>query len=146
MWLGTYLVRRGAITESQFVTAVERHLGSRIPIGQIAIEHGLLSISQLFEILDVQADSPRPFGQIATDLGFMTEKDVALLLMIQDERSKSIATVLVEMGAITQTELDRHRTRFRQGWGNELVAVEAVAPHERLAAPAAPTASAAALR
>jgi hypothetical protein len=146
MWLGTYLVRRGAITESQFVTAVERHLASRIPIGQIAIEHGLLSISQVFEILEAQADSTRPFGEIATDLGFMAEKDVALLLMIQNERSKSIATVLVDMGAITQAELDRHRTRFRQGWGNELLAVEAVAPHEQLAAPASLTASATALR
>src|SRR5687767_9307648 len=84
MQVGLYLKKKGIITAEQLVAALEKQLGSLVPIGQLALEENVLSPRDIFDVLQAQSDSPNErFGDLAVEMGLMSRSDLMRLLMIQ---------------------------------------------------------------
>ncbi len=113
MFLAISMVRRGVITSSQLVDAIERQLDSRPQLGRMALAAGKLTMKQVFAVLKEQATRSEPFGEIAVELGFMTKRQVSYLLRKQWGMTASISECLIEVGAIDSETLQRERRRCR---------------------------------
>lgn len=100
------LVEGGYITAAEALAVLDRHLASRTPIGQLAVENELMTMSQVFDVLAQQTISNRPFGELAIELGYLDRLNLGRLLLIQVEGSKPLSTLILEAGLLTQIELE----------------------------------------
>jgi hypothetical protein len=100
------LVEGGYITAAQALAVLDRHLASRTPIGQLAVENELMTMSQVFDVLAQQTISHRPFGELAIELGYLDRLNLGRLLLIQIESSKPLITLILDAGLLTQIELE----------------------------------------
>lgn len=116
MYFGIYLVRKGLISPDQFTDAVERQLGSRPLIGQLALQTRVCSIAQVSKILGVQVESGQPesFGTTAVRLGYLDRAQVTQLLGMQQQSQPPLADILVEMGVLSPTTKAEQLSEFRQ--------------------------------
>jgi hypothetical protein len=108
------LVRRGLITATQFVDAVELQLNRRPRLGRLALETGKLTMKQVFAALEMQTSTDKPFGETVVGLGFITRYQLNSLLRLQRDRTPSLADCLIELGAIDRELLTQESGRFRQ--------------------------------
>lgn len=110
-----YLVRVGAITPDDLVTAMEVQHRRREPFGKIALKSRKLTVRQTAEILNHQANHPaQRFGEIAVQMGFMTEDDVSAILQIQKANIPTLEEVFVSEGMLTADQLDRWSQAYQQ--------------------------------
>ena len=115
MHFGLFLVRKGTISASQFVAALESQLTGLVPIGQLAIEDGMLNMQQVFRLLRTQTDLPvERFGDAAIDHGLLTEEDLAMLLMRQSDRKRPFQEILIEDGVLTEEQARMELAAFRR--------------------------------
>lgn len=114
MYLEIALVRRGLITATQFVDAVELQLNRRPRLGRLALETGKLTMKQVFAALEEQTTNNKPFGETVVDLGFITRYQLNSLLRLQRDRTPSLADCLIEMGAVDRDTLTHESNQFRQ--------------------------------
>lgn len=114
MHFGLYLVKYGAISAEQFVTALERQLASRPQLGALAIELDMLSVREVFQVLRAQADNPQElFGELAVEAEMLTTDELASLLYCQSVRSQPMAEVVVELGFATPDVAQTHLSEYR---------------------------------
>jgi hypothetical protein len=114
MYLEIALVRRGMITATQFVDAVELQLNRRPRLGRLALETGKLTMKQVFAALEEQTSNNKPFGETVVELGFITRYQLNSLLRLQRDRTPSLAECLIELGAVDRDVLTHESSRFRQ--------------------------------
>ena len=116
------LVKRGFVTESQMLEALDRQRYQIMPLATIALQTGKLTTSEIREVLRRKQQCPKPFGTIAQELGFLAHKDVDELLKLQLARSTSggddnhpeLVEILVDMGAIERTVMEREREIYKK--------------------------------
>jgi hypothetical protein len=108
-----YLVERSLITLENFVAALDKQQGSRVPIGKLALSEGLLQVRDLYTILDDQAKSRQRFGEIAIRLGFLTLEQVDHLLVLQQTQMPSVADLLLGLGILDAPALEKARDDYR---------------------------------
>lgn len=98
------LVANQRISASAALTALERFVETRIPVGRLALAEGLLKLGPLLHILDEQLGEGsvgdcRRFGEIAVALGYLDEIHVRALLAAQAEVAPSFEQILGDVGA-----------------------------------------------
>lgn len=114
MYLEIALVRRGLISATQFVDAVELQLNRRPRLGRLALETGKLTMKQVFAALEDQTSNKKPFGETVVEMGFITRYQLNSLLRLQRDRTPSLGDCLLELGAIDRETLTHESIRFRQ--------------------------------
>jgi hypothetical protein len=123
MHFGLYLKRKGRITASQLVDAIEAQHAKLVPIGQLALEEGILSARNIFDVLQEQGKHPHiRFGELAIEMGLMTRDDLMRLLMIQADRKRPIADLLVMHGVLTREQVASELADYRRAQGRPQVA------------------------
>ena len=114
MYLEISLVRRGLISATQFVDAVELQLNRRPRLGRLALETGKLTMKQVFAALEEQTSNNKPFGETVVEMGFITRYQLNSLLRLQRDRTPSLAECLIELGAVDRETLTVESAQFRQ--------------------------------
>jgi hypothetical protein len=115
MHFGMYLKKKGVISAEQLVAALEVHMNTLVPIGQLALEEGILSARDIFDVLRAQSGAPNVrFGDLAVEMRLMTRDDVMRLLMIQADRKRPTAEILVGQGVLTQQQLAAELLEYRR--------------------------------
>ena len=112
-----YLIKKGRITETQFVRARAKTETTNLKTGRCAFAFGFMEEHQIRNVLDIQDRSRQRFGTIAVTLGYLTQGQLRSILRIQEKYRVTIEEMLVRQGALTQEELLQERELFEAQTG-----------------------------
>ncbi len=107
-FFGQFLINRGVINESQFLSAMQVQHDCNVLLGQLAIELNMLDAGQVKGIHQQQTTQNKCFGEIAKDLELLSDEQVQTLLLIQKHRNRRIGEVLVSQGILNHENLAKH--------------------------------------
>ncbi|BFM17872.1 hypothetical protein R50073_40550 [Maricurvus nonylphenolicus] len=104
-FLGTALIERGLLSESQLQQALDIQRQTNPLLGELAIEYGLLTSQQVEDINTIQRQINQRFGDIAQERALLNADQVQQLLDIQQSRSLRLGDILIREGFISQSAL-----------------------------------------
>jgi len=107
-FFGQFLIKKGVISESQFLSAMQVQHDCNVLLGQLAMELNMLDAGQVKGIHQQQTTQNKCFGEIATGLDLLSEEQVQTLLLIQKHRNRRIGEVLVSQGILNHENLAKH--------------------------------------
>lgn len=120
--LGSYLLRREAITPEQLTEALHEMERAHIRLGTLAIHKGYMIASEVDEVCFMQTREDKRFGEIAVERGYLTDGQVHELLSSQIPSYLLLGQCLVDIGALTHADLEYYILHYRQE--NELDEIE----------------------
>jgi len=107
-FFGQFLIKKGVISESQFLSALQVQHDCNVLLGQLAMELNMLDAGQVKDIHQQQTTQNKCFGEIATGLTLLSDEQVQTLLLIQKHRNRRIGEVLVSQGILNHENLAKH--------------------------------------
>ncbi len=112
--LGSYLLRREAITTEQLTAALREMDRAHIRLGTLAIHKGYMIASEVDEVCFMQTREDKRFGEIAVERGYLTDEQVHDLLSSQTPDYLLLCQCLVDTGALSNSDLENYILEYQQ--------------------------------
>lgn len=123
---GDYLIRKGAISESQFFSVKEEQAKTRVKLGLIAVSEKMITEKQADEINRKQAVMDKRFGDIAVELGYLTNEQVGRLLSLQGNPYMLFTQTISDLAIMTVADVESALADFQKENGFTLADIDAL--------------------
>jgi len=122
--LGSYLVRKGKLTDAQLTTVLETMRKVRVKLGLIAVSEKLMTTEQSDEVNRLQAIMDKRFGDIAVEKGYLTEEQVTRLLGLQGNQYLSFVQSIVDNDFLSVEDIEKALGEYQKENGFTLTDIE----------------------